>query len=180
MELVSGSSVSNTSVESAPYNVACQVVVENRTNCSLTSPASFVNGGVMKYPPVVVPAGHREAFLAHKIGFTATGTYGTASWLIPRRSEKTEKRLVVMWSVPFNHDFYSNWLAVGFATPADAHHDWYKQMYYKESKNGLNFVRGEFDKSIQTIYIEDGDIRITGTMGTSHKTQVSVIVNENI
>ena len=50
-----------------------------------------------------------EAMAGHKVSDTATGCVGTVSWKLG----DWDKMLVVMYSVPYSHDFHSNWLAVG-------------------------------------------------------------------
>jgi len=47
-----------------------------------------------------------QGFVGHKIGHTATGCAGTVSYLIGN----TNKILTIMYSVPYSHDLYSNWL----------------------------------------------------------------------
>ena len=74
-------------------------------------------------------------FIGHKIGYTATGCTGRLTWLIGTTGRYFEKvclllplktitgkcklfsclsrYISVMYSIPFSHDLYSNWLAVG-------------------------------------------------------------------
>ena len=49
----------------------------------------------------------REVMAAHKAANTATGSFASVSWLIGK------ERLIIMWSVPYSHDWNNNWLAIG-------------------------------------------------------------------
>jgi hypothetical protein len=83
-----------------------------------------------------------------------------------------------MWSCPYNFNSYSNWLGVGLTEYGTQTHraNWFDQMYYKGSGNGLNFVRGEYYYHTKTLSMKDGNIEITGIMGTSHKAKAHIIV----
>ena len=88
--------------------------------------------------------------VARKKGHTATGSYGTVSWLV----EGKARRVYVMWSAPFNFDHYSNWLAVGISREGSTEHPANKStfdlMYYGEpgTSSYLGFNRREFWSSI--------------------------------
>ena len=60
---------------------------------------------------------------------TATGSCGTISWQI----EGLKLRLIVMWSVPFNLNVHSSYLAVGMVYNEGRFSSsdyWFNQMYY--------------------------------------------------
>lgn len=170
-EVTSGASMSNSLKHASRYTVMCKIEIENWTKYPLWAPESHINRGIIEYPPVAVMPGKREMFVARKTGLTATGTYGTASWQILGK----DKRVVVMWSCPYNFNHYSNWLAVGLTS--DRHHnDWFDQMYYKESGRGLNFTRGEYYYDTNIIKSGDKSFEVIGNMGTSHHTTAQIIV----
>ena len=83
-----------------------------------------------------------------------------------------------MWSCPYNFDHYTNWLGVGLTESGTQTHgtNWFHQMYYEKSGNGLNFVRGDYYYHTKTLSMKDGAIEITGIMGTSHKAKAHIIV----
>lgn len=62
--IMSGSSMLHSSLSAVDYSVAIEVVIENWSKYPLTSPASFVNGGEIKYPPVTVKGGQKEMFVS--------------------------------------------------------------------------------------------------------------------
>ena len=107
--------------------------------------------------------------LAHKVGHTACGTCGSVSWQIK------DRRVVVMWSVPYDHNIYDNWLAVGITKPGVTDHDrnWFDIMYYK---NDGWFKRGCFGQHCDPITFADSEFIVTGTMGSAHKTTVVIVV----
>ncbi|XP_052081120.1 tereporin-Ca1-like, partial [Mytilus californianus] len=171
--VTSGASVLNGLLGGSGYSVACTVEVENWTKYPLIYPESYINGGIIQAPPVVVRPGQREQFVAHKTGNTATGTYGTASWLI----SSTSKRAVVMWSCPYSFDLHINELGVGLTDKGVTQHkDWFQQMESGTSGSGLNFRRGEYYLHTKTISIKDSQFEVTGIMGTSHKAKARIIV----
>ena len=76
-----------------------------------------------------------------------------------------------MWSVPYNHDFYDNWLAIGIRN-SEPHSDRFKQMYYE--KKCTWFQREKYKKTTNEVCFSNADFDIAGTMGTSHKPTVNI------
>ena len=89
--------------------------------------------------------------VTRKRRYTATGVYGTVSWLVGSQN----RRLVVMWSAPFNFNFYSNQLAVGMTSEGVVDHPangcWFRQMYYGYDSHKLNFVRHKYTDDISAV-----------------------------
>jgi hypothetical protein len=80
-----GNSLAGTTLNSLMddgYSVTCGIQIENLTKYFLTKPRAYINGGVLSIPPVTIFPETREAMIARKTGYTATGSYGTVSWLI--------------------------------------------------------------------------------------------------
>ena len=152
--------------EVASYGVAVHLYIENYGIWPLTNPKTVMNKGKMRYPPQAVLPGEREAMVMHKTAWAAEGCYGTVSWLLEGR-----RRAVVMWSAPFNHNFHSNYLAVGILNDTNnkATAD---DMYYKSG----SFERGEYYKSTQSIRHCDPAFCIQGAMGTSHHPSIRISV----
>ena len=73
-----------------------------------------------------------------KQAFLATGCVGTNSWEIGN----TGNILVVMYSVPFDHNLYSNWCGVGIFKKQDSISHLFDTMYYE--KETTCFARKEF------------------------------------
>ncbi|OWF44913.1 Echotoxin-2 [Mizuhopecten yessoensis] len=83
-----------------------------------------------------------------------------------------------MWAVPFNHDYYTNWLAVGLTKPSYTKHDphWYNTMYYKNNTETFSFERKQFYNDVSALSFSDGEFEIEGNMGSTHITNVYIIV----
>ena len=108
-----------------------------------------------------------EAMAGHKVSDTATGCVGTVSWKLG----DWDKMLVVMYSVPYSHDFHSNWLAVGIFNIEDTT-DYYEMMYYK-TENG--FRRKKFYRNGDPVeYTGDEQFSVQGTMGSQHKPEIRI------
>nr|UYP38774.1 mytiporin 7 [Mytilus galloprovincialis] len=173
LEIVSGVSVTKCEKMAAVYSVMCTIVIENWTKYRLEDAVAHINDGQISSPPTVVHPGKREMFITHYKEGTATGTYGTASWLI----SSTDQRAVVMWSCPWNFNHYTNHLAVGLTEKGTTkHEDWFDQMYTKKSGSNLHFVREEYYNDTKTISHKNDNFEITGTMGTTHVTEAHIIV----
>lgn len=87
--------------------IAITVEVYNATKYILKSEGYFIAEGHVKIPPENIIPDSRQALVARKHNLTWTGASGMAVW----RIGDTDRRLVVMWDVPF---FTENKLSVGF------------------------------------------------------------------
>lgn len=156
------------------YSVTCGIEIENWTRFPLTHPMSSIGGGYLSVPPQAVLPSKREAMVSHKNSGTATGTYGTVSWLI----KDNNRRVVVMWSAPYNFNHYSNWMGVGITTAGVTTHNnnWFDLMYYRSSDRDLGFSREEYYYTVNTILYRDAKFEIRGTMGSSHKAEAKIKV----
>ncbi|XP_076449273.1 tereporin-Ca1-like [Babylonia areolata] len=158
------------------YRVTCGVEVENWTCHPLTLPHVQLGRGTLTLAPSAVAPATREVMVARKISGLAEGTFGTVSWLI----QPMNRRLVVMWSAPFNFNHFSNWLGVGLTGEDVIAHapgnDWFDQMYYGESTPQLQFERGEYYADIRPVVCRDADFEVEGIMGSDHKAVVKVIL----
>ena len=155
---------------STNYGVVCVFEIENYTKWPMDNPISYANTGYIKNPPVPVMSGKREAMVTRKTGHTATGTFGTASWLV-----NGQRRAIVMWSAPYSFDFHSNWLAVGIIG-ANSHVRSLADTMYEEPSEESTYTLGEFYDSTRIISYCDDVICVHGTMGTAHKTFIKIEV----
>ena len=79
--------------------------------------------------------------------------------------------VVVMYSVPYSHDFHSNWCGAGIFDVGSTNH-LFDIMYYK---NRTDFTRKEFWSDLgPLIYDGDSTYSVYATMGNSHKSTVEV------
>ena len=113
--------------------------------------------------------GTKEGLAGHKTGHTATGCEGTVSWKIGN----TSRMLVVMYSVPYSHDFHSNWCGAGVFTEQDTS-GFLDKMY---NGNEVGFKRKEFYDDVTPLTYEgDADFYVEASMGSSHKSEIEVSI----
>jgi len=117
--------------DQSEHSVRCILNIENWTTWLLTDPLVRTHCGHISdmYPPPVVFPATREVMEGYKTYGTATGSCGTISWQI----EGLKLRLIVMWSVPFNLNVHSSYLAVGMVYNEGRFSSsdyWFNQMYY--------------------------------------------------
>ncbi|KAL3870182.1 hypothetical protein ACJMK2_038263 [Sinanodonta woodiana] len=174
-----GSSLTGTTLSNLMninYRVTCGIQVENWSKFLLTHPVVKIYAGALSTPPGDILPSKREAMVARKSSDSATGTSGTVSWLV----EGYARRIVVMWSAPYDFNLYSNWLGVGITTPGVTFNaegnTWFNQMYYGTSSDSIGFRRGEYYWESNPISYKDNLIQISGTMGTGHQAQVKITV----
>ena len=164
-------------VDSSSLTVVAGIEVSNSTEYTFLADGYYTAWGQIQQHPVHVDPGKKEAVIGQKTTLSIAGTTGVAAWKVG----DTHNRLIVMWSVPWSHAFYSNVLAVGLTkSKARLDNQLYKMMY-NESKPW--FKRAEYTevKKFQTLSVTDatGDFKVTGSMGTTCKTVVSVILEKN-
>ncbi|XP_071126466.1 tereporin-Ca1-like isoform X1 [Mytilus edulis] len=153
------------------YRTVVGIEIANWTKYHLTSPEVNIYSGYISMPPVSVRPGQKEGMIAHKHGYTMTGSSGIVSWLI----EKREKRVVIVWGSPF---IASNTMAVGLTTAGKDNHEssWFNTITQGKSDANLRYEPFTYDNAIKEIIIEDKDFQICGSMGTSHKPEVKITV----
>ena len=76
--------------------------VENYTKFYLTPGQTDLNSGHISEPPSAMFGGEKHGVVGHKTANAATGCAGVISWEIKDSDEK----LVLMYSIPYSHDFH--------------------------------------------------------------------------
>lgn len=159
-------------VERTDRTVACGVEISNSTMYLLEAEGYYSSWGYVNDPPPSVNPGKKEAFVGFKNRSTTTGTTGVAVWKVGN----TDTRLLVMWSIPWNHNHHSNVLALGLKEgKVKLKNKTYREMYYDSEPW---FYRKEFfnDKHCTPVKIthKSHQFRVQGNMGTTHKTRAIV------
>ncbi|KAL3870273.1 hypothetical protein ACJMK2_038350, partial [Sinanodonta woodiana] len=174
-----GSSLTGTTLSNLMnpnFKISCGIEVENWSKFPLIQPAVRIFAGALSTPPGNILPSKKEAMVARKSSDSATGTFGTVSWLV----EGQARRIVLMWAAPYDFNLFSNWLGVGITTPGVIFHaeenDWYYQMYYGRSSDSLRFNRSAFYWESSPVIYTDDLIQISGTMSTGHQAQVKITV----
>ena len=153
------------------YRVAVTMNIINATKWPMTNPRCYTHGGVIVVQPSEISSGCKEMMVMRKRYHLPTGSYGTLSWDI------NGKQVIVMWSAPFNFDFYSNTLAVCIAEHYGNNHSEssFHEMYNEEKDY---FTREEYRNSTRNILkTVDGIICVHGSMSTTHKPVVEILVS---
>eukprot|EP00091_Calanus_sinicus_P003165 TRINITY_DN13321_c0_g1_i1.p1 TRINITY_DN13321_c0_g1~~TRINITY_DN13321_c0_g1_i1.p1 ORF type:complete len:203 (-),score=46.92 TRINITY_DN13321_c0_g1_i1:39-647(-) len=146
-------------------NVAFKLEIENYTKDHLSVHQNKINSGHVSKPPVDVKPGFKEGMAGHKVANTATGCSGTVSWTIGH-----QKMLVVMYSIPYSHDWHSNWCAVGIFDKGDTTDHF--QMMYNNAEKG--FKRKDFYRNTDPVIYQDANNIAVVNMGTTHKPELQV------
>ena len=96
----------------------------------------FVSGASEAILPEFVTKGNVALYTAKKtLGPVATGCVGVFAYYM----EGADKTIAVMFSVPFDYNFYSNWWDVKIYPGKEiATHDVYHSMYYNHPFEGDN------------------------------------------
>ena len=153
------------------YRIVVTMNIINATKWPMTNPRCYAHGGVIVVQPSEISSGCKEMMVMRKRYRLPTGSYGTVSWDI------NGKQVIVMWSAPFNFDFYSNTLAVGISENDDNNHSEgsFHEMY-REDKD--YFTREEYRNSTRNIVkAVDNFICVRGSMSTTHKPVVQIVVS---
>ena len=165
-----------TGVLDGDAKITVNITVENWTRFPMTNPSIRAVGGVVDLLPTDIEPATKEIMVARKSRLTATGSYGTVSWLVNVSGHK--QRIVVMWSVPYDYNLYSNWLAVAVVNSA-THPEggtWFDKMYNGYDSDYNNFKRKEFRSHLDDLVFYRSYFKINARMGNGHKTQVTVEV----
>ncbi|XP_063414259.1 tereporin-Ca1-like [Mytilus trossulus] len=152
------------------YSIVVGIEITNMTRYHLIKPKTKTHSGYISTPAVSVRPGYKEAMIAHKHGYTMTGSSGIVSWLIQNK----EKRLVVAWRSPY---FSNNWVGIGLTTVgSDTHYDsWFKIMRNnQQGQTQLKHKFSTFSDSSEEMMIEDDDFKVICSMGTSSKPEVKI------
>lgn len=119
--------------------------------CSAAPPPSYrvhmESGFVYSPPQPTLQPSKTEVCSFTKDDNTASGAVGVVTFnLFHARKRKTLCTIAVMFSVPFDYNFYENWQAVGiFDSPLSCDKKLFDLMY--EGKDFTNFKRGKGDGS---------------------------------
>ncbi|KAK1138628.1 DELTA-stichotoxin-Hcr4a-like [Acipenser oxyrinchus oxyrinchus] len=122
-------------------------------NCdfSLTNPRIYTFSGYNLNPPQPTIKKETTAVCSFsKTSYTARGSVGVLTYDVIKNNDPVEC-IAMMFSVPFDYNWYKNWFAIGsFTVGKPCDHDLYNRMYHKGEKG---FIRRQ---------ATDGVIEFTG------------------
>ena len=103
------------------------------------------------------------------------GSPGVFTYDLSLNGSSTTDEMAVMFSVPFNFNFYENWFAVGvFSGNKKCDYDLYHELYYDNSRG--RFERGKAkDGAVTYTY---GKVVIEASMSDTYTPLLKVSVNE--
>ncbi|KAJ4919529.1 hypothetical protein JOQ06_026145 [Pogonophryne albipinna] len=127
------------------------------------------------FPSTIAPGASGKALFS-KYADAATGCVGLLTYdLLNKDTNQTAEKIAVMFSAPFNFNFYSNLYAVGvFDKSKLCDYDLYYQMYYG---NDIRLKRQHADGS--SLSYVGGNITIKATMSDSYQPVIKVQVSQN-
>ncbi|XP_047665674.1 tereporin-Ca1-like [Tachysurus fulvidraco] len=150
-------------------NVSIQIT--NFTDSyTLSNPRTHTSRGYCHNPPQpTVAKKTSEACSFTKTSSTACGCAGVLAYKILNDEKHFVGELVIMFSVPFNYDWYKNYLAVGiYENQVFCNYDLFSEMYYKEG----TFTR-EMATGSEVMYSGRG-ICVKGTMSPASNSIIKV------
>ena len=110
-----------------------------------------------------------EAFCGHKAGYTATGCSGLMAWKLGYE----DQMLVILYSIPFDQNIYTNQLGIGvmeIGPTANLFDD------LLNSPNSKEYSSKKFGSDMKPIELSRGNFRVKGQMGNCHKPIIQVQV----
>ncbi|XP_045897287.1 DELTA-sagatoxin-Srs1a-like [Micropterus dolomieu] len=156
-------------------NRQCTFEIDNKcSEFTFCNPQVFTYSGIYEKPlsPTLGPSESGSALFI-KTSNTACGAVGVFTYDLQNKStEKCDGKMAVMYSVPYDYNFYSNMYAVGvFDVDTKCDYDLYKEMYYGA---GSMFVRG---KAKDSLTYKGKDVTIRATMSDSKTSVIKVQVS---
>uniref|UniRef100_W4VS64 Conoporin 8 n=1 Tax=Conus geographus TaxID=6491 RepID=W4VS64_CONGE len=156
------------------YGVTCAIQVENWTKFSLKDPKIQNNGGVTTTTAIGIEPGKREAFAVRKTADSATGVSGIVSWEL----DGARRRFVIMWSVPYDFNLHSSWMAMGMTRDGlvAPNKNWYDQMYNRGNDGDLTFARKKVYHDTNSFIYSNDKFEAEGDMTNTFHAQVKVVI----
>merc|ERR1739838_543306 len=131
-------------------NRNCTIEITNvSANVCLVNPKVYMESGFCFSPPQpTVRSTKTEVCSFTKDDNTASGAVGVMTYeLFDMHNRHCNELIAVMFSVPFDYNFYKNWLGVGiFENTRACDKKLYEHMY-EEKKGFTNFLRQEANGS---------------------------------
>lgn len=142
-------------------NVTIEITNLTNNYC-LIDPQVFLDSGNCHSPPQpTVRPQKTEVCNFSKTSAKASGAVGVLTYdLFERHSNTAKETIAIMFSVPYDHNLYKNWFAVGIYNHGkEVNEALFKEMYYNKEQAG--FVRQECNGSGLTYEGKCLDIKAT-------------------
>lgn len=137
-----------------------------------------MTSGICQHPPQPTVPSQEPVVCSFSKDSTATGAVGLLTYdLFHKASKVCNKRVAIMFSVPYDRNLYKNRLALGVFDQSQAcDKDLYQQMYDGEVKP--KFKRCDGNGS--NLKHKDSQLSFSATMSSTGKAIVKVEVFENL
>ncbi|XP_052787199.1 tereporin-Ts1-like [Mya arenaria] len=160
-------------IKSNNYRVSTVMDIKNDTKYNLVSGSIFaVNGSVLQ-SPLVLKSNSSDFVATRKTWGLAKGTHGILSYTF---ENNPDKKIVVLWSAPFNFDFYKNRLGVGITTDSkDIDIQLFDQMIKDKPIDSLTYKIDKFKSArMVPVIAKYEDVVVEGTMSSDHNAYVKI------
>ncbi|KAF1380102.1 hypothetical protein PFLUV_G00183000 [Perca fluviatilis] len=156
----------------------CSINITNEgSTYDFGSPCVYmVSGGCTEPLPPLMDSKSTGSALFTKTPHTAKGAVGVFTYdLIKKSTKNTTGKIAVMFSVPYNYNWFYNLYAVGiFDKSQECNYDLYHLMYYDSNSS---FIRGK--ASGPSLTHTDDQVTIMATMSDSCQPVMKVVVKDN-
>ena len=148
------------------HGVKFKLELENYTKCVLSPGANHIHTGEISGLPAALQGGEKHGVVGHKSGTqSATGCCGVLSWEIADADDK----LVIMYSIPYDQNLYSNWIGVGLYPKGD--NPQFDDMYDGDEDN---FKRKDFYYNMFPVSFSNEKFKVEGTCESTHTPTIVV------
>lgn len=160
-------------------NRNCKIEINNMSDVySLINPQVYTFSGYCCHPPQPTISTKNIGLCAFtKIGLTACGTVGVLTYdLCHMEKKECTDRIAILFSVPFDYNFYDNIFGIGvITTTRECNEALYNEMYYESSGS---FTRGKAKESGISHKAKSVDLR--ATMSNAAKAIIKVEIHDKL
>ncbi|XP_030592105.1 DELTA-sagatoxin-Srs1a-like [Archocentrus centrarchus] len=153
----------------------CTIEIVNESSYTLCNPSVHIFSGGCDTPlPSRLRPHESGSALFSKTAHTACGSVGVFTYDLQHQStHQADRKIAVMFSVPYDFNLYFNWHAVGvFDKKTACDESLYNEMYYNAQKG---FIRGKANGP--TLTYRHDHVTIKSTMTDTYEPILKVNVS---
>nr|XP_055049405.1 DELTA-sagatoxin-Srs1a-like [Misgurnus anguillicaudatus] len=160
-------------------NRSCTIEINNMSeDYCLNNPKVYTYSGCCWHPPQPTISTNKTGICAiTKIAFTACGAVGVLTYdLFHLKNEECTERIAILFSVPFNYNFYDNIFGIGVIMPTcECNEALYKKMYYEIDNS---FIRGK--AKVSGIPYSAQRVKLEATMSNVGKAIIKLEIHDKL
>ncbi|XP_029996031.1 bryoporin-like [Sphaeramia orbicularis] len=163
----------------SPTHRQCNVEITNVCkDYSLSNPRMYLDSGHCAIPQSpFIDSGTSDVAVFVKTPNTACGSVGVITYdLQDNKTQQSTKKMAVMFSVPYDFNFYSNVYAVGIF---DHSRECDKTLYNEMISGSGSFARKKAKEPGSLIY-EGGTFTIMATMSDTYQPVIKLRISQKI